>query len=203
MALRLAGTRRVASALAAGALLLGDVTQQAGALRLRSGGLADLPLIIGTGETDTGFYSPGANEIDMVAAGGSRHRVNGGGSVATGAFTATNPVLINNTLAGRVVAPAAIGANQNDYAGHSDAVVALLSSTGIFNFTGFTGGVVGRLLIVINSGASQFNLMHQDVLSAAANRMITDTGAGVAVGVGGIALLVYDANASRWRVSVT
>lgn len=68
------------------------------------------------------------------------------------------------------------------------------------SITGIANGLQGRLLTIINVGNDPFTLKNQNVNSAAANRIITGTGADVTLAVDDTAILWYDSTTSRWRL---
>jgi hypothetical protein len=98
--------------------------------------------------------------------------------------------------------PASIGANQNDYnpAGLATASSLRLSSSGAFSITGLQGGAAGRVLLLINVGANNITLTHDDAGSTAANRFFIRGAASLVLTPHKGAWAQYDATASRWRV---
>lgn len=93
---------------------------------------------------------------------------------------------------------AQITAAQNDYA-IGAGVVFRLSSDASRNITGIAGGADGRMIVIFNVGAQDIVLTNNDAASAAANRIITGTGASVTVTAAGQAILVYDGTSTCWR----
>ncbi|REK40887.1 MAG: hypothetical protein DWQ20_00735 [Actinobacteria bacterium] len=74
-------------------------------------------------------------------------------------------------------------------------------------FTGFVGQVNGesRVVWIVNTGANDVTLAHQNANSSAANRIITTTGADYTLTAGThpeVVQLVYDPFALRWRMRV-
>jgi hypothetical protein len=51
-----------------------------------------------------------------------------------------------------------------------------------------------------NVSANAINITHQDIASAAANRIISPTGATYILGVDETVLIRYDATTARWRL---
>ena len=87
----------------------------------------------------------------------------------------------------------------NDWAGTATGVFKRLTgATAQFTITGLTGGSDGRLIILYNSTAQNMVLANQSGSSAAANRIITCTGASVTTTGAGIMMLIYSATDSRW-----
>jgi hypothetical protein len=70
----------------------------------------------------------------------------------------------------------------------------------ICNITGIVGGVSGRKLEVVNVGAQPIVFTNEDALSTAANRIVTFTGASVALPANAAAQFVYDSTTARWRL---
>lgn len=101
----------------------------------------------------------------------------------------------------QAVSPAALAAGGvNDYAGADGASFARLTGgAGGSSITGIANGVDGRLLVLLNVGADNVTLTHQDAASAAANRIITGTGLSVTMTTDDIVILIYDATTARWR----
>jgi hypothetical protein len=107
--------------------------------------------------------------------------------------------------------PAQITANQNDYQlGISNAQrsINLLDSDAAYNITGIdstsgsnTYGQPGDRICLHNIGAFALTITHQDVLSLAANRIITSTGVGYVIGPDECVWLWYDdTGVDRWRM---
>lgn len=104
-----------------------------------------------------------------------------------------------------VISPAALGADQNDYAptGFSTASVLRLSaSIATVNITGLAGGSTGLLKLVMNVGASNnLVLKNESASSLAANRF--DATGDVTLAPSAWTLLWYDGTSSRWRALVS
>ena len=107
--------------------------------------------------------------------------------------------------------PAQITANQNDYQlGISNAQrsINLLDSDAAYNITGIdstsgsnTYGQPGDRICLHNIGAFNLTITNQDVLSLAANRIITSTGVGYVIGPNECVWLWYDdTGVARWRM---
>ncbi len=93
----------------------------------------------------------------------------------------------NYNLDALAVAPA-IGIAELRWGGAADVI-----------FTGFTGGLEGRDLIIRNVSASKSLLVKHDVTSTAANRFYTQSTYGQYLGPGGVGRATYDGTVSRWR----
>jgi hypothetical protein len=115
----------------------------------------------------------------------------------------TGAILIQR-LAFKAATPAQITGNQNDYTiAYWDGSVARLASDASRNITGFVwdqNAEGGDVRHIINIGAQDIVLKHQDAGSTAANRMISSTGADITLSGGQGAEMWYDVASSRWRV---
>lgn len=93
-------------------------------------------------------------------------------------------------------------AAQQDDLDVGNVTVVRATLTGAQTLTGLANGAAGRQLIIVNIDASDaLTLANENVASAAANRILTGTGANMSVGAGQTVTLTYDAVASRWRVT--
>lgn len=89
------------------------------------------------------------------------------------------------------------GANSNIAIGTASFVRITGPSAG-FSVSGFAGGAEGRIL-VINNAVAQIMTITNDATSTAANRILTQTGADVALRAGrSSAVFIYDAVDARW-----
>lgn len=103
---------------------------------------------------------------------------------------------------------AQITANQNDYqlaANNNQRTMNLLDSDAAYNITGidssFGFAQTGDRICLYNTGAFNLTLTNQDVLSLAANRIITSTGVGYVLGPNECVWLWYDdTGTARWRM---
>lgn len=95
--------------------------------------------------------------------------------------------------------PAQITAAKNNYDPGEGALLRL-STDAPRNITGFSGGTDGRRLMIINVGAQNIVLTHQDAASLAANRILSQTGANVTMAGDAIQEIIYDAVTLRWRI---
>jgi len=169
------------------------------AARFRAGnGTEALPAYSFTDRTDKGLYSSGANDTVRIVTAGSNSTsflttgISGLSVDAGGYFT------LNNTSA-----PAAFGANQNDYALNANISALLVSSsvasvdiTGIVNSSGN-----GRIVPIINVGTSNnVVLKHQSTSSSAANRFVLPNATDLTLAPGEAATLFYFTANSRWYV---
>jgi hypothetical protein len=75
-----------------------------------------------------------------------------------------------------------------------------VSSTGAQTITGLAAPASGgRLLLLINVGASTITLAHQSASSVAGNRFLFEGGANLALPASASAFLWYDTTSDRWR----
>lgn len=121
------------------------------------------------------------------------------GAAASGS---NSDITFLNVLQGIVLldtTPAQITADQNDY-NPGTASNFRISTDASRTITGIAGGSNGRLLIYKNVGSFDFVLSHQNLASAAANRIITATGGDIAYASNTAAWLLYDSTDSRWRL---
>jgi hypothetical protein len=99
------------------------------------------------------------------------------------------------------VSPGSLGSNQNDYAGWNSGdqfVVARVTTSGVINFTGVTGGADGKWLMVLNVGSNTFNLPDEDTGSSAANRFANLADVTNSIAAGKLSLYRYSGSTSRW-----
>jgi hypothetical protein len=94
--------------------------------------------------------------------------------------------------------PAQITSNQNDYS-LSDAIVHRLSTDAARTITGFAAPTAERKIVVINVGSFNLQINHQDGSSAAANRIIMESGANLTLQPNQAACFWYDSTTARWR----
>jgi hypothetical protein len=81
----------------------------------------------------------------------------------------------------------------------SASVIRVWSTAPGSTITGFTGGVDGRVLVVVNRG-SDLTLAHENGGSLDRNRITTSTGDDITTIGAGTATLWYDASYGRWIV---
>lgn len=91
-----------------------------------------------------------------------------------------------------------ISSRQDNYTTTYDLL--FVSGSSQYAFTGFTGGVGGRMITVYNNGEYTFFLNHEDVNSDAANRLRVPTEKPLAVVPGQGARIYYDDSIERWYV---
>jgi hypothetical protein len=101
--------------------------------------------------------------------------------------------------------PAAISADQNNYApGAGDILRISSSSTNTLNITGFGTATTSKHVLLVNVSthtSSSISLKHQSASSEAAQRVIVPwAGDAVLAPNGGAVVVIRDATDSRWRV---
>lgn len=143
----------------------------------------------------------GMNDHDHSAA-----TTQGGSTVAAAALSSSGTFGLTGVVSDT------ISATKNNYAptGYASATVFLLTPSGDRYITGLAGGVAGRVVLFVNTANasnSSLYLSNDSASSTAANRFYcaegpTLVGGNLKLGPSDIALLVYDATASRWRVAV-
>lgn len=101
-------------------------------------------------------------------------------------------------VASRATSPAQITADQNDYAIGSGTFFRL-STDASRTITGMTGGSDGKWMAIANVGSFSLVLANQSASSAAANRIITGTGASITIAPDEQVRIIYDATTQRWR----
>ena len=94
------------------------------------------------------------------------------------------------------------GDNDNIAIGYAT-YVRISGPTAAFAIRGIAAGERGRLVFIRNTVAFNMTLSDQNAGSTAANRIITQTGADVALTGVSSAVLLYDATALRWVVMAT
>ena len=158
---------------------------------LATGGSVGTPSLSFSGDTDTGFYSSGADETGVSA---------GGSQVA--AFGATFAQFSEAFRLSGTLSPAQITSNTNNYnpSGLANASQLRLNSDASRNITGLSGGVTGRLILIANIGSTDIVLTNQDALSTAANRFLF-AGGDRTLTADEAVLLRYDGTSSRWRAA--
>lgn len=102
----------------------------------------------------------------------------------------------------RSITPAAIGANQNDYApaGHGTATVERLSASAAYNVTGLSATVSVKVKVLVNIGTFSITLKNQDAGSTAANRFACPDSVDYVLTGGESVVVWHDATTECWRV---
>lgn len=95
--------------------------------------------------------------------------------------------------------------NNNDIALGGATFVKLSGPSAAFAVTGFAGGSDGRLLYLYNATSQAMTIRNNNTGSAAANRILTLTGADVTLRAGAqsFASFIYDAAQNLWVLAAT
>lgn len=152
----------------------------------------------------SGGNAPGWTWIGGIVGGRVLHRTSGLEPLLNVDPTDTR-VSIGGFVRFAASSPAALGVgNNNNYSAGAIATVRLAADAGGSTLTGISdgtlGGASGRLLRIINISANTLTLAHQNVNSTDSNRLLSPTGADVALGANGVADLEYDSATARWRI---
>lgn len=150
----------------------------------------------------------GADVVLNPGAGGScRPNTNNARDLASSSFQWANTWTVNLRMSGLefhtgIGTPAQITANQNDYTPSALATsrVLRLSTDASRNITGLGAGTDGQRLTILNVGAQDIVLTHNDVASVAANRFRCPGAASFTIRRDGGVELIYEETSDRWRV---
>lgn len=142
--------------------------------------------------------------LAAVAASGSAS------DLSTGTLSAARmPTTVNSLTFGSdvnfssVLTPSTITGSVNDYAPGMNGVNVLRISSNAagYNVTGLAGMSAGQVVLLVNVGSNQMNLLSESASSTAANRFLHDGGGGsLALPANGGKILWYDSASSRVRV---
>lgn len=124
------------------------------------------------------------------------------GAMSVGKTANTAKVDINGDLAMTIssVVLAAAPAAMNDYSLATYSAFIFSGPTSDYIFTGFSGGVDGKVVVLLNNTAKKLKLRHEDAGSSAANRLWLYLWTDIDIEKGGACTLIYSASASRWFV---
>jgi hypothetical protein len=146
-----------------------------------------------TAESNTGFGYRSSNQISASRAVGN----------TGGAQTGCTNISIASTNFPHVITPTTLAVNTDDY-NLADAQIARISASVAVDVTGIADGSgIDRHLWLVNVGTFAITLKNQDVSSAAANRIITGTGADLVMGADAAVHAYYDDITNRWRIILT
>lgn len=192
---------------------------QADAIDVRTERLANQAAPMGTLASQSGTAQAERTEITQVITSAGVSSIAGTAnqiiaSAPTGPVVLSTPQSIgtgsNPTFAGvisstagrfatKVTSPAQLTADVNDYNPGAGAFFRL-DANSPWRITGIVAGADGAMIRFVNVGANAIDLRDQDVLSAAANQIITGTGGAVVLNSDESATLIYDSVTARWRV---
>jgi hypothetical protein len=125
-------------------------------------------------------------------------------TLGLGAVARTSPATLALDVTGRTAFVTVVQSfinNQSNYDIGNSTVLRLTNTSGTNQIRGFTNGVDGRAVLVINDGTNSILFPHQSASATAANRFITSTGQSITLTAGDMKLFVYDGTQSRWRVA--
>jgi hypothetical protein len=124
---------------------------------------------------------------------------NGDGVSGNPVLSIPTPFTIPGLLQLSNVSPAQITADQNGYAGCAGAITCRVSTNATRTITGFVAPTGGRILYIVNVGSFDLVLANESASSSGAERITIFGAADFTVPPKGIAMLVYDLTAARWR----
>jgi hypothetical protein len=122
-----------------------------------------------------------------------------GNKTTSGTQRNTGTSIFRGDVRLEAVTLATITADEDDYVLPAG-VAFRLSSNASRTVTGIAAGGDGRFVLLINVGANDIVLANQDIGSAAANRIITGTGADVTLAPNDSIFAWYDDTTDRWRL---
>lgn len=158
-------------------------------------GSAGAPSYSNNGDTNTGMYFPGGDQLGFSTGGTGRLTIDSTVVTVIDNLDAQQQFILSGDIT-----PATLTGNVNDWAPTGLSTASVIRASSDANnraITGLSGGADGRVIYIQNVGANTIVLMDQDVGSTAANRFDisgdTELAADDSMG------LIYDSTASRWR----
>jgi hypothetical protein len=94
----------------------------------------------------------------------------------------------------------AIGDNDDYDAGYFVTCLRITPDVGASALAGLKSGYDLRRVTIINLGAANLTIKHEDAGSSAENRFTSPTGADVVLGANDVAEVQYDSASQRWRI---
>jgi hypothetical protein len=189
----------------------GITTTNAGALTVTQTLTANGSISVGSGQSFS--FAGGASNFDQSASSGTFQTgtgnvtLNGNVTVAgTNTFTVNGG---NTSLGADLDVTSSVAFKHGtdisttgtlDDLSISDSSLLRLSGASAQTLDGIAGGRDGRILTIINVGTANLTIADEAAGSTAANRIRTGTGGNISVAVNSSTTLVYDSQASRWRV---
>jgi len=118
-------------------------------------------------------------------------------------FSGTIPAVLKVTPGEFVISKTLAAGDSNDYdpAAYADTIRFTGDGAGTSAITGLINGFANRQYVFINVAAPNVTIRNASAGSTAANRFTTTTGADLVLTTNQMAMAVYDANSTRWRVS--
>lgn len=111
-----------------------------------------------------------------------------------------NVLDVNGGASFRLSTPAALAAGTTNDWSPGFPSFQRISAAGAATVTGMVAGTNGHWRTMCNVGANAITLAHNNAGSAAANRILSPTGAGVTLTTDQCATLAYDTVSARWRI---
>jgi hypothetical protein len=191
-------------------LLLNSTGQENVAVGFASGGTnttGSSNVFIGSGaDASAGNLSHAIAIGANVVVGASNSMILGDGSNKVGIRTTTPaaPLDVNGAVATRHKDIALVNGLNSDIALTDASFIRLTGPTAVFSIGGFTNGVDGRILRVVNTEAFAMTIVNLDAGSAATNQITTLTGADVTLRAGtSAATFIYDDASDTWILMST
>jgi hypothetical protein len=186
-------------------LLLNSTGQENVAVGFNAGGTnttGSSNIFIGSGaDASAGNLSHAIAIGANVVVGASNSLILGDGSNKVGIRTTTPaaPLDVNGAVATRHKDIALVNGLNSDIALTDASLIRITGPVGAFSIGGFTNGVDGRILRVINTTANAMTIVNLDGASAAANQITTLTGADVVLAARtSAATFIYEDVSDTW-----
>lgn len=124
-----------------------------------------------------------------------------GGSVGIGTDNPQTKLDVNGDFALRRADITLSNGSNNDISVGGKSFAKITGPDAAFTITGIAGGQDGKVLILFNATIQNMTIANLSASSAAANRIVTMTGADRATTEDGTVTLIYDSDASKWLVT--
>lgn len=125
-------------------------------------------------------------------------------TLGLGAAARTSPATLALDVTGRtafITVAQSFGTNQTNYDIGASTVLRLTATAAGLIISGFTNGVDGRVVFVINDGSTNSFALRHDSTATAANRFKVADANNCVISPGECKVCIYDGTASRWRVT--
>lgn len=130
---------------------------------------------------------------------GSVYAEIGPDSVNVGSHAAQHSTNGTDPIPNIVYRPTALSASVNNYS-HNNADILLIDSSASYNITGLISATDGAIKLLVNKSLYTLVIKNQDTNSSANNRFLVPFGSDYNLLAGYSLTVVYDSDASRWRV---